>query len=133
MSILLALKSLKADWISVVTSTSLAVVILVLSYVPIGQTHPWVPWLLFVLIWSISWGWTFVRSWNREHSEVERLKSLLLHEYVVQVRGLHKSNIVWNVSHERQLFSEMNGDEALIRQAIQIVKSSDPNGSTGLV
>ena len=71
MSIPPALRSLKADWIWVVTSTGFAVVTLAISYIPLARSTPWLPWLVFVLMWSFSWGWAFVRSWNREHAIVE--------------------------------------------------------------
>lgn len=132
MRILLALKSLKADWIFVVTGTGFAVVAFAISYIPIAHAYPWIPWSVFIVLWSVSWGWAFVRSWNREHAEMERLRQLLLREYTVQVAGLHKSNIVWNIAHERDLLSKMNGDEKLIHEAIEIVKSRDHKRSIGV-
>jgi hypothetical protein len=81
MNIRPALRSLKADWIQVVTSTGFSVAALVISYTPLGQSHPWIPWLTFVIMWSVSWAWAFVQSWNREHRKVFLLiREFVLHE-----------------------------------------------------
>jgi hypothetical protein len=69
-----ACRSLKADWILVVTGTGFSVATLAISLLPLGRAHPWVPWLTFVILWSVSWGWAFVRSWNRERAIAEEFK-----------------------------------------------------------
>jgi hypothetical protein len=93
-----------------------------ISYISLGQSHPWIPWLIFTIMWSLTWGWAFVRSWDREHAEVERLKNLLLDEYRAHVVGLHKHSIIWNLAHEREVASKISGDPKLIQQAIEMVK-----------
>jgi hypothetical protein len=65
-----AFKSIGDDWIKVVTGTVASVVILAISDVPIGKTHPWIPWLIFLVMWSWTWAWAFVKSWNRENRKV---------------------------------------------------------------
>ena len=79
MNIRHAFRSFKADWIVIVTGTGFSLAILILSYVPLGKAHQWIPWLIFVSLWSFSWGWAFVRSWNREHRKV----FLLAREFVL--------------------------------------------------
>lgn len=119
----LAFNSLAEDWIKVVTGSAAAVVILGISYLPLGTKHPWIPWSVFVFMWSLTWAWAFVRSWNREHDEVERLKQLLLDEYVAHVVARHKDNIIWNLAHERDLAASISGDQILIQRAIESVKT----------
>jgi DNA-binding transcriptional ArsR family regulator len=70
-----AFRALKADWIAIVTGTGFAVATLAISYLPLGRAHRWVPWLTFVVLWSLSWGWAFIRSWNRERAAVEEARS----------------------------------------------------------
>ena len=115
-------KSIGDDWINVVTGSIAAVVISVIELIPFGERFRWLPWVTFIIIWSWTWAWAFVRSWTKEHAEVKRLSDLLLGEYITQVRGLQKPNIVWNLAYEEYFIAKMRGDAPLIKQAIDIVR-----------
>lgn len=136
MSIPPALKSLKADWIWVVTSSGFSVVALVISYLPLGQAHPWLPWLVFVIMWSASWAWAFVRSWNREHRKVFLLtREFLLPElaHVLHVASVQVGTIVFSSEDaELDFYFEKLGaasrgiDRDFLREAIAISKEHQP-------
>jgi hypothetical protein len=69
-----ALRSVGREWIKVTTGTILAIAVSAVSYLPLGNSHPWIPFIAFVLIWSVAWIWAFVRSWTREHDRGEAYK-----------------------------------------------------------
>ena len=104
------------------TGSIAAVAISVIELIPFGERFRWLPWVTFIIIWSWTWAWAFVRSWTKEHAEVKRLSGLLLREYITQVRGLQKPNIVWNLAYEEYFIAKMRGDAALIKQAIDVVR-----------
>lgn len=62
------------EWVKVVTGTILAVLIGIASYIPIGQSHRWLPYMLFVIVWVFSWGWAFKRMWERQQSQLSMLQ-----------------------------------------------------------
>jgi hypothetical protein len=134
MNIPFALKSLKADWIGIVTSTGLAVAILAVSYLPLGQAYPWVPWLVFVFMWSLSWGWAFVRSWNREHRKVFILvRELLVPEFQRVRREASPTGLTFSSEDaeldfyfERIKASSRGMDREFVKEAIAISKQCEP-------
>lgn len=137
MNIAHALRSLKQDWTVIVTSSGFAVVILVCSYVPLGKSHPWLPWLVFVCMWSFSWAWAFVRSFNREY----RKMFLLTREFVIpemnRVRHEASSGQIIFSSEDAETdfyFERLNAasrgiERDFLKELIQISKTHTPIAS----
>jgi hypothetical protein len=134
MNIPFALRSLKADWIRVVTSTGFSVATLAISYLPLGQAHPWIPWLAFVIMWSISLGWAFVSSWNREHRKVFVLVRELLIPELERVRREASPTGLTFSSEDSELdfyFEKIKAasrgmDREFVKEAIAISKQCQP-------
>jgi hypothetical protein len=131
----LCLKSLKQEWVRVVTGTLAAVAISVISYVPIGPTHHWIPWMIFLVIWSWTWGWAFARSWIREHERAERYHLLLIDEYVGLIRqqrtSLSAALMIPNEAEMRYYLEHIEGDHELIREAVWKFRAENPDSYHG--
>jgi hypothetical protein len=134
MNIAHAFKSLKADWIVIVTSTGFSLAILVVSYIPLGKDHPWIPWLTFVIMWSFSWGWAFVRSWNRENRKVFVLcREFVLPELQRLKHEVSAGQIVFSSEDaeldfyfERVRAASRGIDREFLKQIIAIAKNHKP-------
>lgn len=132
----LCFKSLKQEWIRVVTGTFAAVAISGVSYVPIGKIHPWIPWTIFIVIWSWTWAWAFVRSWTREHAKAERYRLLLMAEYVALIAqfrpSLSAAQILPNEAEMRYYVDHIpHGDPELIREAVLKFRAEHPDSYYG--
>ncbi len=130
----LAFKSLYGDWVNVVTGSGAAIVVLVISYVPLGQSHPWIPWLTFVLIWSYTWGRAFVRSWNREHRKAFILAREFLMPELERVRHNASAGPLVFSSEDRELdfyYQKLDAasrgiDKEFLKEALAMWKQQQP-------
>jgi hypothetical protein len=123
-----AFKSLGEDWIKIVTGSIAAIAILVISFLPVGQSHPLISVVLFFLIWSWTWAWAFVRSWNREHRKVFILAREFALPELWQIKNSAGTAIVFNSEdaeldfYSKRLSVESRGiDKKLLKELIAVM------------
>jgi hypothetical protein len=136
----IAFNSFAKDAKYIVTATLLPFMLgIVLWLIPISavRTHPAGSLCVLFIWWSLVWAWAFRRSWNRERSEVERLKQLLIDEYVVLIGKLRLSLspavVVPSEAETQYYLKQINGDPKLIREAVNKFRSENPDSYHGPV